>query len=640
MDPQASIIVPTRARAGYLDVALASIAPQAAAAGAEVLVVDDGPAAATREVALRHGARYVAHETSRGLNAARNTGIDSAHGRLLVFVDDDVAVHPGWLAALLRADASAEPDVGVLTGPIRARFEDHRLRTCGREEPPITTLDLGPGDRDAPHAWGANMTVRRDWLERVGRFDESRELYGDEQEWQRRMRAAGGRIRYVAGAGLDHRRAGDDARLRSLARAAYRRGAASRRFDAFKGSAPSLGRELAVLVGCALHPVRYRCLNGIVLTAHSLGRVRAMLAFAGRRGAAPAGAPSAQAARAAPATGTPATGDPATDTPATGTPATGSPATGTPATGNPATGTIATDTPATGTPATGTPAIGPPATGTPAAGAPEAGAAAAGAVGEDPDFLSGESGTVRGRQRVLKRAANALLDLEAAPRVRRLDRAARATPARRRVLVLGIERPGRLMRAARIELHRTRHAIAMHTIAMGEGGKFQHLNALLEAHPAAGADWLVVIDDDVVLPRGFLDRFVHCAEEAGLVLAQPAHRLHSHAAWAVTRRRPASAVRESRFAEIGPVTAFAARSFPVLLPFPDLRMGWGLDAHWAALAREQGWPVGIVDATPILHTTPVGGGYARAGAVAEAEAFLAGRPYVTREEARWSRRVL
>jgi hypothetical protein len=236
------------------------------------------------------------------------------------------------------------------------------------------------------------------------------------------------------------------------------------------------------------------------------------------------------------------------------------------------------------------------------------------------------------------RAADALLDLEAAARVRRLDRVARRHPPRRRVLVLGIERPGRLMNAARIELHRTRHAIAMHTTAMGVGGKFEHLDALLAAHPAAGHDWLLVVDDDVVLPRGFLDRFLHCAEGAGLALAQPAHRLHSHAAWEVTRRRPGGAVRETRFVEIGPVTAFAAGTFATLLPFPALRMGWGLDAHWSAVARDRGWPLGVVDATPILHTTPVGGGYARADAVAEGRAFLATRPYVTSEQARWSRR--
>ena len=98
-------------------------------------------------------------------------------------------------------------------------------------------------------------------------------------------------------------------------------------------------------------------------------------------------------------------------------------------------------------------------------------------------------------------------------------------------------------------------------------------------------------------------------------------------------------MRESRFVEIGPVTAFAAPVFDALLPFPELRMGWGLDLHWGALAREQGWRAGIVDATPVLHTAPVGGGYERTAAVAEAQLFLADRPYLTASQARWTRRI-
>ena len=42
----------------------------------------------------------------------------------------------------------------------------------------------------------------------------------------------------------------------------------------------------------------------------------------------------------------------------------------------------------------------------------------------------------------------------------------------------------------------------------------------------------------------------------------------------------------------------------------------------------------IVDATPILHQVPVAGGYGREEAVAEARAFLAGRPYVPRDGVR------
>ena len=48
-------------------------------------------------------------------------------------------------------------------------------------------------------------------------------------------------------------------------------------------------------------------------------------------------------------------------------------------------------------------------------------------------------------------------------------------------------------------------------------------------------------------------------------MAQPAHRLYSHAAWQVTRRRARSAVRETAFVEIGPLTALRRETFPVLL---------------------------------------------------------------------------
>src|SRR5437660_1457014 len=113
------------------------------------------------------------------------------------------------------------------------------------------------------------------------------------------------------------------------------------------------------------------------------------------------------------------------------------------------------------------------------------------------------------------------------------------SPPRRRVLVAGVDRPelDGLMGAARAELAASRHAVEF---AVGSGepahGKFENLNALLAARPAAGHDWLLVVDDDVVLPRGFLDRFLFLAERFDLRLAQPAHRRHSHAAWSVTRR--------------------------------------------------------------------------------------------------------
>ena len=117
------------------------------------------------------------------------------------------------------------------------------------------------------------MALRRAAFERVGPFDERFSTGGDEEEWLRRLREGGGRVVYLAAAGLDHRRAGDDARLRSLIRAAYRRGRNMRAYDSMRERAPGLGSELRVLAGCGWHTVRRACPQGLVMGAHSAGRL-------------------------------------------------------------------------------------------------------------------------------------------------------------------------------------------------------------------------------------------------------------------------------------------------------------------------------------------------------------------------------
>ena len=553
----ASIVIPTRARLPYLEVALRSLAEQAFHAGAEVVVVDDaGASVEARSLAERFGARYEPHEQPRGLNVARNTGVERSRGELVVFVDDDIRASPGWLAALLSA-AREHPQIDVFTGPIRPVFEGARWRSCGRERPPITSLDLGQEDADARYAWGANMTIRRTALERVGSFDESLKDGGDEQEWQDRYRSASGgvddaRVLYVAAAAVEHRRAGRDARLRALARTAALRGQAARRFDARSGNAPTLARESLTLAACAAHVVRYACPAGLTMVAHSAGRLREGLRERG--------------------------------------------------------GDLAVHAPSP-------------------------------TLSEQNDFLSGESGTVGGldaRVRTLRDEALDLRELIDGSRLR-LALAARTEPPRRRVLVIGVQRPEhrRLAAQAQAELARSRHDVELRLAHPGGLGKFENLNAVLAAHPATGHDWLLLLDDDVELPRGFLDRFLFLCERFGLALAQPAHRLNSHAAWPQTRRQAGSVVRETRFVEIGPVTAFARATFDTLLPFPDVRMGWGLDAHWGALAALNGWRCGVTDAVAIAHrAAPAASAYSREAALSEAREFLASRPYVKAADAK------
>jgi GT2 family glycosyltransferase len=540
MCPPASICVPTRRRRGYLAVTLASVAGQAAAHGAQVLVVEDDPHdPETAALAAAHGARYLAHGAPRGPNAARNTAIAAADGELLCFLDDDVAVWPGWLAALLGA-AEAHPGHEAFGGPIRARLEGSCLRSCGREALPVTTLDLGAADRDAEFLWSANLAVRAGAFARIGPFDAGLDIYGDEEDWERRLAAAGGRLRYVAAAGVDHRRAGPDAQLGGLCRAAFRRGRHSRRYDVRKAAHPPLAAELRTLAGCVWHTGRRRCGTGIVLTALTLGRLAEAL-------------------------------DPA------------------PAPPNAA----------------------------------------------DPDFLSGRSGTLGRRTALAGAVRDVRAGVAALPARARVARAARRLP-RRRVHVVGVARAEHTRVVARLEreLARSRHEVALHLVAPAPGaGKWANVNAALAAAPPDRADWLLVVDDDVVLPRGFLDAFLAIAEGCGLRLVQPAHAFASHAAWDVTRRRPGVLARRTRFVEIGPVTALDGEAAAVLLPFPAVQMGWGLDVHWAAVAEARGWPIGVVDATPVRHLRPVASDYPRDAAIAEAEAFLDGRAYVPRDAA-------
>jgi hypothetical protein len=287
------------------------------------------------------------------------------------------------------------------------------------------------------------------------------------------------------------------------------------------------------------------------------------------------------------------------------------------------------------------------------------------AAGPPPEaFLSGRVGHVGPRRAIAMRALDRLLDLELKARriPAELDRLADAVPARS-VLALSIYRPeSTRIEAIAEELSRSRHglrlalgsmaasatlraalgpgaeapaALAPYTLADGlAGGKFENLNLLLRTAVPAEYDWLLIVDDDVVLPERFVDRLLGVCERLELGLAQPAQSLASNAAWAVTRRRPLPIARETGFVEIGPVTLLRRDVAAELTPFPELRFGWGLDLHWAALARERGWRLGVIDALPVRHDEAgVAAAYSHRDAVEEARAFLAERPFVPSAEA-------
>jgi GT2 family glycosyltransferase len=265
-----TVIVATRNRAAYLDVALASLVAQQCDVNFEVLVVDNGSTDATPALLERWGRDdqrvRVVREARPGLSRAKNAGVAAAKGRALLFTDDDVVVSERWLASLVEALESHQAELVVVggkilpvphdLGPWPAWFDDVALPDAG-------LLDLS--DREpvvAPqYVWGANMAVRSELFERLGPWDETVGRRGDERgtfedtELQDRVRAAGGSVWFCPGAVLRHRVERAAVTRREMVLRAFARGGYDRRIDQLRTTVHPPEPPVPLLAGAALASV-------------------------------------------------------------------------------------------------------------------------------------------------------------------------------------------------------------------------------------------------------------------------------------------------------------------------------------------------------------------------------------------------
>ena len=111
-----SIIVPVYNVEPYLEQCLDSIIHQTYR-DIEIIVVNDGSTDRSGEICRAYAGRdprIVLFETeNRGLSAARNLGIDNAHGEWIMFVDSDDWVEPEFCEAPLRAAQENDADLVI-----------------------------------------------------------------------------------------------------------------------------------------------------------------------------------------------------------------------------------------------------------------------------------------------------------------------------------------------------------------------------------------------------------------------------------------------------------------------------------------------------------------------------------------------
>lgn len=165
--------------------------------------------------------------------------------------------------------------------------------------------------------------------------------------------------------------------------------------------------------------------------------------------------------------------------------------------------------------------------------------------------------------------------------------------------------------------------------------KFALLNEALRVLEPRAFDYLVVVDDDISVPTGFLEAFIGYQRMLDLALAQPARTPWSRSSYGFVRQRPHLLGRRTRFVEIGPVFSVRRDALDLILPFDESSpMGWGYDLHWPVLLEGAGLSMGIVDATPVDHTMRAqSAAYSGSREVVARDAYLAGRPHLPLAEA-------
>ncbi len=165
--PTLSVVVPVRNSPAQLEACLKHL-HASGYTSFELIVVDDASTDASPEVARQLGARVVQMPQRCGPAGARNAGAAQARGRYLLFVDADVCVHPGTLAAV-AACFEADQGLAALFGSYDDRPTARNLLSQYKNL--FHHFTHQQGLPEATTFWAGCGAVRRDVFTAIGGFD-------------------------------------------------------------------------------------------------------------------------------------------------------------------------------------------------------------------------------------------------------------------------------------------------------------------------------------------------------------------------------------------------------------------------------------------------------------------------------------
>ncbi|WP_084568963.1 glycosyltransferase family 2 protein [Halostagnicola larsenii] len=172
--PTVSVIIPSYNRFRRTQRSVDSVAQQSYP-NIELIVVDDGSDRELEEVLSIPDDVFtqyyiIRHEANRGANAARNTGVRSASGKYISFLDSDDEFHDGYLETVVNTFESTSPDcAGVYTSYVMVYDQgDDSISEVIEGKTVIDDIIV----RNKIGSF-SSVTIRRDILIRLGLLDES-----------------------------------------------------------------------------------------------------------------------------------------------------------------------------------------------------------------------------------------------------------------------------------------------------------------------------------------------------------------------------------------------------------------------------------------------------------------------------------
>jgi glycosyltransferase involved in cell wall biosynthesis len=227
-----SILICTRNRAKALRDTLQSVGTLdiPPSLSPELVVVDNGSTDATQAVLSNPPVSNMSirsvGEPTPGVARARNTAIEEAEGRILLWLDDDVHVPPDWMRQMVRPILSEKAD--AVTGKVV--LAPHLQRSWMKKFHRTALASTESIDPEAPkNLMSGNMAFSRTVLEKVPGFDPelgpgSRMGALEDTLFSWQLREAGYRFHMVSTSAVEHHF--DEKRLtrKSFIRSAIARG--------------------------------------------------------------------------------------------------------------------------------------------------------------------------------------------------------------------------------------------------------------------------------------------------------------------------------------------------------------------------------------------------------------------------------